>query len=579
MRHYDQKGNCNSRSKGISHRRSTCGKRKVVLPQRRQDFLVFFGILVLFAVVWNLWYSIAEVHHNSNRSSSSNILDDITSTQVKATPTGGSRTSTSSSVRNHSALLDFEDYNYIRNDVYAAAWWQSVDRFTNVMDWITKTDDATRARQLIKLEAACHLAVEYQPTDVRLTRNWLDFGVEHLSKWWKLTRYQKHATAFYTLCHRLVQYLVARRPYYLRANVKTMAADTDGDATGSRNPWCGTLAVVAYSPLIGPRAPNRAQVLDILVTSATLMSLVRQGCRRIILIVDQSDEIILQQQIWPSVVTMLRMSEEPPSINGIQHYQGLKELKLLLEHILSSSSVSPLHNNSDTATSQLLLHIYDTDILPLMVDSRTRDPRGKWQKRVPRQALLTVYDALRKQSSSPPSSWLWDSKPFRYIYYTEQDSILYSSFETHNLALFQQNLDEGKLLIPHRWQPIPHETDFTWLLGDQDNDLPQTFFVPDIPPWDQVDALGVNNSHASYCCDAGLNDSTTNFSPKTSSPCSDFWYMCGLGRHAKETYTVHQRLTHLFDFSFIRLLHGTGLTLLAASEHARKCQPSKHPCY
>eukprot|EP00977_Amphora_coffeiformis_P029259 scaffold39697_cov191-Amphora_coffeaeformis.AAC.1 len=90
------------------------------------------------------------------------------------------------------------DYQGRRNDVYAAAWWQSMHRFNHMMEWIVT--NTTRRAQLVKLEAACHLAVEYnyhnnQPQDgnnntsngddVRLTVDWMTLSVEHLSKWWK----------------------------------------------------------------------------------------------------------------------------------------------------------------------------------------------------------------------------------------------------------------------------------------------------------------------------------------------------------------------------------------------------------
>lgn len=529
-------------------------------------------VLLCLCVTGNLWYAATTVVVVPGGGVEFRPAQEEEDVANHRQPTSTGTSSSYSSTNDAAAWLNFTDFNYVRNHVYAAAWWQSVDRFRQVMEWIDTMPNGNFSAAFIKLEGACHLPVEYETADVRLPRDWLALGVEHLSKWWKMTRYQKHATAFDTISQRLVEYLTPQ---------EQPGAHTLGGAV-AENPWHSTLAVVAYSPLVGPRAPTRAHILDSLVTSATLTSLVRQGCQRIVLVFDQSDANTIQHLIWPGIVTWLRMSEQqiigaPSKITTASttpiHRQGRKGWKMILEDMLSTLV---WHSNATMSP----VRIHDTDIVPIPVDSRVKDPRGKWQKRLPRQALLTVHSALRKHhpSSSPD---VLGSKPFRYIYYTEQDSILHASFTTHNHVLFQQSLDQGKLLIPHRWQPMPHETDFAWVLEENDdndnNDLPETFFVPNISPWDHVHALNVNdNTHLWYCCDGGLH-STTNF-VEHPPPCQDYWYLCGLGVHADEEVTAQHRLAHLYNFSFIRLSQGTGLTLLAASEHARKCHPSHLPC-
>ena len=450
--------------------------------------------------------------------------------------------------RNHqnvsTSFLTFDDYHRVRNHVYAAAWWQSVDRLQRVLAWIPTQTNQT----LAKLEAACHLPLEFKPADVRLTTDWLDLGVEHLSKWWKMTRYQKHYASYQTLGHHLADYIT-----------QSMAAGSSSSPSQSSidNPWQKTLAVVAYSPLVGPRQPQRAQRLDTVVTAATLASLVRQGVSRIVLFLDHTDVTQFLQYTWPYIVQWLQVRSTDQNSSSTS----------------SSSSSSPWEDMWQTTKpppSQSSVpnpvRIHHTDIYWQAVDARVPEGPSQGLKRVPRQVLLALGQAM--QAANPPP-WFHKST-VHYIYYTEQDSILHAT--TQSLKMIQQSLDQDGLWIPHRWQPLPHATDFAE--HPANDNLPAWFYVPDTAPWDRVQTLDAAAAAAS-CCDEGW-ESTVDFS--NNPPCNDFWYQCGLGVHADRGHTVAERLAHLRPFSLVRLQQGTRLTLLAASEHARQCRPSTRPC-
>ena len=440
-------------------------------------------------------------------------------------PPQNSRTATSTDRR---LWLTLQDYDHRRNDVYAAAWWQSTVRFRGMMDWIVR--NSTRGEGLIKLEAACHLAVEYNPEEVRLTTDWMAMSVEHLSKWWKAVRYQKHATAFETILQRLVDYIV------LSLATKPSLAVLDDTA------WKDTVAVVAYSPLQGPRSPERAQQLDIVVLAATLSSLIRHGVGRVVVVMEQGKLDHVESQIWPFVAGWLRYA----SRRGIAspHTKWETAWRAMLEQ------QQPAKNR------ELTFCIHDTAVVLWPVDTRVRDKRGQMQTRVPRQALLSLYEAIKAQPETDmlgPHNW-------KYVYYTEQDSLLHAT--TKNAPWQRQVLDQNGLLLPHRWQPMPHASDF---LDDNNKDLPDSFYVPATKPWDLVYELDVN-SNLQHCCDTGT---TIRFAKL---PCNDYWYLCGLGAHASDG------LDHLRNFTLIRLRQGSQLTLLSASEHARTCLPSQTPC-
>jgi hypothetical protein len=149
------------------------------------------------------------------------------------------------------------------------------------------------------------------------------------------------------------------------------------------------------------------------------------------------------------------------------------------------------------------------------------------------------------------------SSPWKYVYLTEPDTIL----QTRPWVLPQlvDALDEGFILVPHRLQPIPHETD---VKGTKD----KSRFVPAIGNFSAVielDALG-----GDVCCDAGIDKPGTTNYPK----CGSFWYWCGFGRRG-DPLVDHERL---LPYKFMRLRHGTGIVSLAGTEHGRRCNPGKN---
>ena len=88
------------------------------------------------------------------------------------------------------SYLDIRDLRG-HGDAYAGAWWMSVERFATF-----PTDHITNN------EAAMFRAMEPN-TDIRMTRDWMEFAVEHLSKYWKTVNYINHGAGHRRLIHDL----------------------------------------------------------------------------------------------------------------------------------------------------------------------------------------------------------------------------------------------------------------------------------------------------------------------------------------------------------------------------------------
>ena len=567
-------------------------------------------------------------------------------------------------------------YRGRRNDVYAASWWQSTDRFVGMMEWIASNE--TLYERLIKLESACHLAVEYKydrddgddidddaddddredsddgddRDDVRLTVDWMMLGVEHLSKWWKTLRYQKHTTAFETLMQRLQEYVVV-----------SSSTPSSTPSSSSSSAWTDTVAVVAYDPLYGARDDMRARQLDSLVTAATISSLIRKRVGRIVVVMERDRIDYVRTQIWPYVVGWLDRggggggggggnngtTSNNNSNKKFTPWQETWDLMWQQQQGQFHHHHHHHHHHPHRTTDETIIRMPDTtaggsstsgtggtgtSIILWPVDTRVRDKRGNVRSRVPRRALLSLYDAMREQPSQQSQShqspqntvsqpWMLGGtttssrRRWRYVYYTEQDSLLHASTTRYDDSRQRATLDRNRILVPHRWQPMPHASDFFRRDDRNDDDhrndhrdhvthrprdLPDAFFVPDVKPWDTVYELydqdfddGVDDPSRpdpkkwNHCCDTGIT------MPYTSqSPCNnDYWYLCGLGMHGVDdamtkaggnsTFERRRRgggrsLDHLRNFTLIRLVQGSRLTLLAASEHARLCRPSRVPC-
>ena len=217
-------------------------------------------------------------------------------------------------------------------------------------------------------------------------------------------------------------------------------------------------------------------------------------------------------------------------------------------------------------------------------------PEGEWDTNVPVAMLRQLRRVLvRKTSDDVAECWLGEGGRgrWRYVYFSEPDLILVTKPDA--LPGLGQALRYGRLLAPHRLQPLPHASDF----GGIDEIL-----LPNRPPFEEVievDSLcrlerhdDPFSSHENArvfdsCCDRGT------YKPNLlHEDCGNFWWLCGFDEHAGEIrnskpvtddglpmiMVAHKRLV---GYPLMRLKRGTGV-VFASDEHGKTCRPHLGPC-
>lgn len=250
--------------------------------------------------------------------------------------------------------------------------------------------------------------------------------------------------------------------------------------------------------------------------------------------------------VWPKVVRLLTDAQSISTVPPAKEWE---------------SRISLLTTNYSNGTMPLGITLGGTqvELVPMEMEDDIRIPR--WSVRELHAALFRgTSQYVEQYLGSTPTRW-------KYIYFTEQDSPLQT--RPNVFGNFQQSLDSGSLLIPHRWQPLPHESDVSG--------LPDFLYVPAIGNWTLHTVLTENDK----CCDSGLGS----YNALTDYPkCSVFWYLCGFGESKKyadkdgKRAPATERFQRLEQYQLIRIDEGSQITLFAASEHARQCRPSSEPC-
>jgi len=200
-------------------------------------------------------------------------------------------------------------------------------------------------------------------------------------------------------------------------------------------------------------------------------------------------------------------------------------------------------------------------------------------KNMPKGTIMTLKDALLAgeltEAKRTPAmkqlvtSWLGnreDPSYWKYFYLTEPDSIL--QFRHSALPAIQDQVDQGNVVLPHRWQPIPHESD----VRGTDKARRRFLFEEDFPEIIDLDPSG--NQHDA-CCDehAGPEAKPGGWPNYPRCDPEKFWYACGFHKKLINTDTRHERLK---NYNLIRIKSGTGIVTIAGSEHARRCHPKKN---
>ncbi len=410
--------------------------------------------------------------------------------------------------------LDELQFDSHKSDYYSGSWYLPVERL-----------DAAPAEKINNLESASHVAFYPNSKHARMSVDWLDFSVEHLSRWIKsFDMFAKHHNDI------AVNRLVANLEKYIQDTPERTKALLS--ASESERPLLHpTLAVIAASSLLDNRSDvsiERSRKATAAMLGATIASMLRAGFGRIILTVVNEED--------------LRAVRESLDLIGKQYA-----------------------DRQDWIT--------DTELGYVFVDEELyKTPLVPFNR--PKAAVYGIQQALNGNfNASYTEEWLGKTnKPdyWKYVYFTENDLILQT--RPASLPGIHNELEQGHALFPHRLEAVPHKLDVTDENGKVYN---QDRFLPADGKFSNIMDLDADKD---MCCD-GSNDRPS-WKKEDDPPekhCYSWWWQCGYTREWKELdisdEVKHRRILNYAPF--IRLNQGTNIISISGSEHERKCHPRK----
>jgi hypothetical protein len=422
-------------------------------------------------------------------------------------------------------------------DFYAASWIMNTGMFRQV----DTTPDSIR-----ELEDGVFAAFHRRDHQLRMTLDYLDWGVEHLSHWWRRIGVPNNDAGYRFFTSTLSAYV--ERHARQKEPFPVVLERMGDDSARALHP---TIAVVAFSQVQFDAEPTNARWsaselaardrnVSLLSLGATLASLVRVGMGRIVVVgSDPNDE--------PVVHETFRLLQAPTPTQSEE----------------SADSHPPV-----------VRHVHDTQLTFALVPQHMVNSTGL-SNNVPRGTLAGLQHAFEGADAHWTQHWLGDDASYwKYVYYSEADTLLQTRPSV--LRHIQRKLDEGLVVAPHRLQLIAYEGDVPdFHLQSKQRLVPTEFKTPLVINSGEVMVSEEEDENDNsedgpyqYCCDA----LEFNYRPGRTDypPCGDFWYRCGWSNGGN-----HSRLE---PYQFIRLSDGTGITALSATEHARRCHPSRVPC-
>ena len=509
------------------------------------------------------------------------------------------------------------------SDFFSATWWQSKDRFLRTFD-PSRIDSCEGAT----FQAILSNSVM---DDLRMTVDWLKFSVEHLSKNWKLTGIEhKTQTASYEMyVEKLLSYIdrtlvmeampmeqhtqqqqqhqqdatalsITDRP---RTSSSSSLSFLSSQSSSSSSAMQETIAVVSFMPYRNRTKSNteRYPVLTVANLAAALTAMIRVECGRVLIAMDQEDLDKISASIIMATQWLLLQNDHNSDNDGIPrgHQQhNATHRRLVLESFLqrdtdseplpSLLSLSTMIPSIDAVlsvnqTNPIEFQVHRTEIALVVVNCTVKDGTKRDHLRIiPKAALMNLKKAFDVSDLLHTRQWLGRTSSsgstgghgrvmsyndkWNYTYLTEPDTILHVRLEA--LPAFRRELEHGKILAPHRLQPIPHA-----------RDMPQYAFPDRMLPvegnFSHVHSLGTN----AMCCDDGQqvpwsssSFAGTNQHHHHHEHCGHLWWLCGfldketkqLGRHR------HFRLEH---YKLVDLQQGTRIVTLAGGAFGRRCNP------
>lgn len=395
-----------------------------------------------------------------------------------------------------------------KHDGFSATW------LTTKEDFLTLPFDLMHSCEMTSFRAFDMSREE----KMRMTLDWTQFSVEHMSKWWKIVEWDRDPIPHNKIIAQFQKYL---KNGPLKFPMKEPKERVFQD----------TIAVLAFQSYRSEGKPEAAHTLTALSLAATIESLRRAGFGRCVVSVLVPGDIPMVTDAFRYLSEQLGPKTEP----GVE-----------------ITKVGHLEVGYAFANRVYI----KTVLMP---------------KNMPRGTVMTLRDAMLYSSQSEDTrtedmkqnitAWLGDTRQdWNYVYLSEPDTILQT--RPRALPKIKAEIDKGNVMLPHRWQPIPHESDVKGMSHERGKFLLEDEF-PEVVELDPID------SHDA-CCDEAKGPYFKPGMPPYQPLCGPrkFWYACGFEKMNLDLPDKHTRLK---DYKLMRILGGMELTTIAGNEHARRC--------
>jgi len=424
-------------------------------------------------------------------------------------------------------------------DYFSGTWYMPIQNFRSL-----------NAKAMLTVEDASHEAFFENREDVRMTVDWLDFANEHMSRWYKkldVLSADNNDVAIKKITGNFLKYIQATpaRTKALMAMLKSKSksAPTSTSTSSPVRPLLHpTIAIISFGGILKKSGTvlemERSRNLTITTLGATITSLLRVGFGRIVCTgIDDIDKIFVMDAF-----ELIRRQYEDYFAKNHDDGNVIGTTELAYVRITDKKMYKTKYVNVNRPRAS----IYGLQ-KALTGKYKNKNDGGVTKTE---QWLGTVHE---------PSYW-------KYVYSTEPDLVLQT--RVASLPAIHKALERGRVLMPHRLQPVTHESD----LIDYDNNgnsMPAQGKFKDI--------LDIDGD-MDMCCDDGIARPQWNKEDDpTETRCYTWWWDCGYTSDWQNLgiseEVKHRRL--LYYTPLIRLSQGTNIASISGSEHERKCRPRK----
>jgi hypothetical protein len=461
--------------------------------------------------------------------------------------------------------LDMHDF-YVYLDAFSDSWYMSTRLFVDAKSKIEDID---------AVEEACFLMFEDREDKVRMALDWLDWSVEHMSKWWKTLGAPKDPYAHRRVLHYLDRY---------RARKSELLLDYEPHRLLLRP----TIALIAFQQSKESGMDHDAglgqRYRDLTKSSlaATISSLVQLGMGRIVVVGHDKEEFEERPLVYGAFDMVFSSFIDPSSSLNASSSHESKESASTYRTVRGSQLAYVTVSNDTVFTDFVSVNMPRGALLGLHRALTERNDRT-WSDAWLGKAASDTDDASTDSDRDDPPSSVVPVK-WKYVYLTEPDTLLHTRPRT--VPNLKDMLDRGHILAPHRWQPIPYQADVPESISKR------TFISEGKMAASAFRSVRTLDSMTDACCDEQMGIKHRPGSHAAiGSNCGDFWWKCGfveeeepeadsIGRantSAALNAGNHSRVLDLYGL--IRLHDGTRVATLAGSEHGRRCLPqSNMPC-